>query len=85
MKTKIGMIFFSLIVLALSNPIRSFAQTKIPYGADPMQYGELYLPGGEGPFPVVTFLHAGCWRSSERMMNSYRAMAKAMTDRGIAA
>ncbi|GJM14096.1 MAG: hypothetical protein DHS20C12_24990 [Pseudohongiella sp.] len=50
-----------------------------------MQYGELYLPAGEGPFPIVTFLHAGCWRSSEGMMNSYRAMSKAMTEQGIAA
>lgn len=85
MKTKMNILFLSLIVLVFSNPTRSFAQTKIPYGADPMQYGELYLPNGEGPFPVVTFLHAGCWRSSERMMNSYRAMAKVMTDNGIAA
>lgn len=85
MKPKTGMLFLTLIVLALSNPIRSFAQTKIPYGDDPMQYGELYLPSGDGPFAVVTFLHAGCWRSSEGMMNSYRAMAKVMTDHGIAA
>ena len=50
-----------------------------------MQYGELYLPQGDGPFPVVTFLHAGCWRSSEGMINSYRAMAREMTEHGVAA
>jgi len=43
------------------------------------------LPAGDGPFPVVTFLHGGCWRSSERMIESYRAMSKAMTKHGVAA
>lgn len=73
------------IAIILSSPLTALGQTKISYGADPMQYGELSLPSGEGPFPIVTFLHAGCWRSSEGMMNSYRAMAKEMTDNGIAA
>ena len=72
-------------LLSLWAPQAALAQTKIAYGPDPMQYGELSMPQGSGPFPVVTFLHAGCWRSSEGMMNSYRAMAKAMTDQGIAA
>jgi acetyl esterase/lipase len=75
----------SLTLISLGLPAATFAQTKISYGTDPMQYGELYLPAGNGPFPVVTFLHAGCWRSSEAMLNSYRDMATAMTERGIAA
>lgn len=75
---------FIIFTLVLCLPPLSLAQTKIPYGQDPMQYGELSLPQGTGPFPVVTFLHAGCWRSSEGMMNSYRAMAKAMTAQGVA-
>jgi acetyl esterase/lipase len=50
-----------------------------------MQYGELTLPEGDGPFPVVTFLHAGCWMSTDGMINSYRAMAKAVAAQGIAA
>lgn len=75
----------TLVLIGLFFPIQAFSQTKIPYGSDPMQYGELSLPAGEGPFPVVTFLHAGCWRSNEGLMNSYRVMAKAMTEQGIAA
>ena len=85
MTTKIRLLFLSLATSLLLTAHPSFAQTKIPYGPDPMQYGELSLPEGDGPFPVVTFLHAGCWRSSEGMMNSYRAMAKAMNEHGIAA
>jgi acetyl esterase/lipase len=85
MKIILNVLGIAMTTLALSSPLTALGQTKIPYGADPMQYGELSLPAGEGPFPVVTFLHAGCWRSSEGMMNSYRAMAKVMTDNGIAA
>lgn len=85
MKTgrKLFVLTFTLITLGL--PVYTLAQTKISYGLDPLQYGELYLPAGDGPFPVVTFLHGGCWRSSEGMINSYRAMSKAMTEHGIAA
>jgi acetyl esterase/lipase len=85
MKMTKSLTAFTVTLLALSLSKFVFAQTKISYGPDPMQYGELSMPAGNGPFPVVTFLHAGCWRSSEGMMNSYRAMAKAMTDSGIAA
>jgi acetyl esterase/lipase len=85
MKTgrKLFVLTFTLITLGL--PVYTLAQTKISYGLDPLQYGELYLPAGDGPFPVVTFLHGGCWRSSERMINGYRAMSKAMNEHGIAA
>ena len=81
--TKLFVLLSTLITLGL--PAFSLAQTKISYGPDPLQFGELYLPAGDGPFPVVTFLHGGCWRSSESMIESYRAMSKAMTEHGIAA
>lgn len=80
---KLFVLTFTLVSLAL--PGYTLAQTKISYGPDPLQYGELSLPAGDGPFPVVTFLHGGCWRSSDDMINSYRAMAKVMTEHGIAA
>lgn len=85
MKTTNTLSVLAFTLLALCLPQLSFAQTRIAYGKDPLQYGELSLPAGTGPFPVVTFLHAGCWRSSEGMINAYAAMAKAMTEHGIAA
>jgi len=85
MKTRRTLFVLTLTLLTLCLPRLTLAQTKISYGQDPMQYGELSLPEGDGPFPVVTFLHAGCWRSSEAMINSYRAMAKAMLEHGVAA
>jgi acetyl esterase/lipase len=33
----------------------------IAYGPEPSQVGELYLPEGDGPFPVVAVLHGGYW------------------------
>lgn len=36
---------------------------RIAYGPDPLQFGELRLPEGAGPHPVVVLIHGGCWRS----------------------
>ncbi|MEV4603213.1 alpha/beta hydrolase [Amycolatopsis sp. NPDC049253] len=33
----------------------------VAYGPEPSQVGELYLPEGEGPFPVVVVVHGGYW------------------------
>ncbi|MCE7008827.1 alpha/beta hydrolase [Kibdelosporangium philippinense] len=33
----------------------------ISYGPSPSQVGDLYLPEGDGPFPVVLLLHGGYW------------------------
>ena len=79
---KLFVLTFTLIALGL--PVCTLAQIKISYGPDPLQYGELSLPAGAGPFPVVTLLHGGCWRSSERMIENYRVMSKAMNEHGIA-
>src|SRR3954453_16958789 len=35
----------------------------IPYGSQPSQRVELYLPEGRGPFPVVVFIHGGCYEA----------------------
>lgn len=33
------------------------------YGDEPQQFGDLYLPGGDGPYPVVLLIHGGFWRA----------------------
>jgi acetyl esterase/lipase len=43
---------------------RQKADVRIAYGADPNQFGDLWLPRGKGPFPVVVLIHGGCWQAS---------------------
>lgn len=84
MKTARKLFVLTFTLIALGLPVCTLAQIKISYGPDPLQYGELSLPAGAGPFPVVTLLHGGCWRSSNRMIENYRVMSKAMNEHGIA-
>ncbi len=36
---------------------------RIPYGDDRNQFGDLRLPAGDGPFPVVIAIHGGCYQA----------------------
>lgn len=42
---------------------RQKADARTSYGPLPLQFGELWLPGGPGPHPVVAMIHGGCWRA----------------------
>lgn len=59
------------------------ADHVIPYGSDPLQFGELRLPDGEGPFPVLVLIHGGCWMSEYDIAHS-RKLAAAFPRHGIA-
>lgn len=37
---------------------------QLAYGGDPEQFGELWLPEGQGPFPVAVLIHGGCWQAA---------------------
>jgi len=39
------------------------ADHRIPYGDDRNQFGDLRLPSGDGPFPVVIVIHGGCYQA----------------------
>ena len=56
---------------------------RIAYGEDPLQFGELRLPEGVGPYPVVVFLHGGCWRSEYDLAHVSHAGA-ALARAGVA-
>jgi acetyl esterase/lipase len=58
--------------------------TRIPYGQDDLQYGELRLPKGTGPFPVAIVIHGGCWVSKLATLQNTAAAADALRDAGIA-
>jgi acetyl esterase/lipase len=59
------------------------ADHVIAYGDDPLQFGELRLPEGEGPFPVVVYFHGGCWMSEYDIAHS-RVLTDALPRAGIA-
>jgi acetyl esterase/lipase len=39
------------------------ADARVPYGDATHQFGDLRLPRGEGPHPVVVVVHGGFWRA----------------------
>ena len=38
-------------------------EIQIKYGPSPLEFGHLRLPNGPKPYPVVLFIHGGCWLS----------------------
>ena len=48
------------VALQWSNPD---GYERLSYGNHPLQFGDLRVPAGEGPHPVLVVVHGGCWRS----------------------
>lgn len=59
------------------------ADHRASYGALPLQFGELRLPDGPGPFPVAVFIHGGCWLA-EYDLQHVASASEALTRAGIA-
>jgi len=87
------------VALATATPARTTAQVlttrqamalpsrpadhRIPWGADSLQFGDLRLPTGPGPHPVVVLIHGGCWLG-QYGLGYMGAMADALAEAGIA-
>jgi acetyl esterase/lipase len=67
--------------LALSGPAPT---AKFAYGTAPSQFAELFLPPGQGPFPVAVLVHGGCWTKEFGGITQLRSVAGALAARGIA-
>lgn len=70
-------------IATLAELAKSPPGIKISYGNDPLQFGELTLPEGAGPHPVVVFLHGGCWLAKYDLPHT-RALAGALSKEGFA-
>ena len=56
---------------------------RIQYGSAPLQFGNLRLPKGNGPHPLVIFIHGGCWLSAFDIAHTGSA-EQALADSGYA-
>lgn len=66
-----------------SLPMRA-ADHRLAYGEDLNQIGELRLPSGNSPHPIVVLVHGGCWKAEYASLRDLAPMADALKDEGIA-
>lgn len=59
------------------------ADVRIPYGDGPCHFGDLRLPKGPGPHPVIAAYHGGWWRSEFDLVH-FGHLASDLTARGYA-
>jgi acetyl esterase/lipase len=64
-------------------PIRPPDQ-RIAYGTDSSQYGELRVPTGPGPHPVVVLIHGGCFKAQYATARETGQLGDALKDKRIA-
>jgi acetyl esterase/lipase len=56
---------------------------RVAYGTDPNQFGDLRLPAGSGPHPVVVGIHGGFWRKQYDLAH-FSHLCAALTKVGFA-
>jgi len=67
----------------IANATVPAADQRISYGPDTLQYGELRLPSGDGPFPIAVVIHGGCWQAEYDLRHA-AAESEALRAAGIA-
>jgi acetyl esterase/lipase len=50
-------------IAVLTEPPPADADARVVYGPEPLQFGDLRLPAGAGPHPVVMMIHGGYWQA----------------------
>ena len=67
----------------LTDPPPVAADARVVYGPEPLQFGDLRVPPGEGPFPLALVLHGGYWQATYNLIHTGHLCA-ALRDAGIA-
>jgi acetyl esterase/lipase len=60
------------------------ADKRVTYGADLNQFGELRIPTGRGPHPIVVLIHGGCFKAAYASLRDLAPMGDALKAQGIA-
>ena len=60
------------------------ADYHLPYGSEANQFGELRVPSGAGPHPVVILIHGGCFKAEYGTLRDLAPMADVLKARGVA-
>ena len=58
--------------------------SRITYGSDPLQFGELWLPRTDGKHRLVVMLHGGCWQADLPGLELQSPLSHALTTHGWA-
>jgi len=66
----------------LTDPPPSAADARLVYGPEPLQFGDLRLPGGERA-PLAVVIHGGYWKATYNLIHTGH-MCRALTEAGIA-
>ena len=64
-------------------PLPTGPAARLPYGDGPQQFGELRVPQGAGPFPVMVLIHGGCYQNAFDYVYMTR-LAAWLTEQGVA-
>lgn len=73
-------------VLAAATPSDAREHADLPFGDDPRQRLDVYVPAGQPPaagWPVVVFFYGGSWNGGSR--STYRFVGRALASRGMLA
>jgi acetyl esterase/lipase len=67
----------------LTDPPPPAAHARIAYGPEPLQFGDLRVPAGDGPVPLALVLHGGYWQATYNLIHTGH-LCEALRDEGIA-
>ena len=59
------------------------ADARVAYGLEPLQFGDLRVPPGDGPFRLAVVLHGGYWQATYNLIQT-GFLCRALADAGIA-